>query len=174
MAQDSGTGGQEKSASDMTPDEARAELAKREADKVTRRAALAKVGMRTGMAIFAAFSVDDLAQKTATVLSQRSQDNAVVEKMTRELRGAGVAFAAHDPDPDPAPSGCETASSHKIDCLTRSLNDYLDCTNVNTDAYCLCEKAKRDRICRCNYHNACVGDPSCACGQTDCPPEPTC
>lgn len=111
MAQHTGTGGQEKSALDMTPNEAKAELAKREADKMTRRAALAKVGMRTGMAIFAAFSIDDLARKTAQVLSQQSQDNAVVDKVARELHGAGVAFASSSGRPTPAQYCVERATA---------------------------------------------------------------
>ena len=92
MAQATNVGNVEKSIADMTPSEAKAELEKREAAKMTRRAALAKVGLRTGMAIFAAFSIDDLARKTAAVLSQRSQDNAVVEKVAKELHNSGVAF----------------------------------------------------------------------------------
>ena len=79
---------------DMTPDEARAELAKREAQKLTRRAALAKMGVRGAMAIFAAFSVDDLARMVAKKMEQRAGENAAIDEVARQLHNAGVSFAA--------------------------------------------------------------------------------
>ena len=82
---------------DMTPDEARAELAKREAQKLTRRAALAKMGVRGAMAIFAAFSVDDLARMVAKKMEQRAGENAAVDEVARQLHNAGVSFAAVRP-----------------------------------------------------------------------------
>ena len=82
-----------KAIADMTPQEARAELAKREAQKMTRRAALAKMGVRGAMAIFAAFTVDDLARMVAKKLEQQAGQNAAIDEVARQLHNAGVAFA---------------------------------------------------------------------------------
>lgn len=82
-----------KAIADMTPDEARAEIARREVQKLSRRAALAKMGVRSAMTIFAAFSIDDLARMVGKKMEQNAAQNAAVNEVARQLQNAGLSFA---------------------------------------------------------------------------------
>jgi len=68
-------------------------LKKREAEKMSRRAVLAKVGLRFGAAAVMALSVDDLARKVTAAIATRNRDNAVAQRVANEFHNAGVAFA---------------------------------------------------------------------------------
>jgi hypothetical protein len=72
----------------------RAEAVRRfESEKMSRRAVLAKVGLRFGAAALAALSVDDLARKVGAELARRSGDSKVASSVAHEFRNAGIAFA---------------------------------------------------------------------------------
>jgi len=78
-----------------------------ERERMTRRQALRKFGMTTGMAVFAMFSVDDLAHLVGNAMQQRSKDNKVVKQIAQELQQAGVALASPSGQP-PLPGGCDS------------------------------------------------------------------
>ena len=71
----------------------RAKREQLEADKMTRRAALKKMGLTTGFALFGMFAVDDLARMTMTRLQQMHLHNEVVSTVAKEFKNVGVAFA---------------------------------------------------------------------------------
>lgn len=74
--------------------EAAAARAKFEQEKMSRRAALRKIGLTSGMALFGMFAVDDLARLALRGLQQHKETQAVAETVAQELRSSGVAFAA--------------------------------------------------------------------------------
>jgi hypothetical protein len=68
-----------------------------ERERLARRAALRKIGMTTGMAVFAMFSVDDLARMVGQKMEQRSGDSKVADQIAREFQQAGIAMADSPP-----------------------------------------------------------------------------
>ncbi len=78
----------------MEKNQAQEALVKFEAEKMSRRAALARVGLRFGAVALAALTVDDLARLAGDELRRRADGNQTVEQVARELQQAGVAFAA--------------------------------------------------------------------------------
>ena len=76
------------------PGSAAAALAKHEAEKMSRRAVLAKVGLRFGAAVIAAMSVDDLTRAVTKSIARSNRDSAVAQQVANEFKNAGVAFAA--------------------------------------------------------------------------------
>jgi len=72
--------------------------AKLEDERMSRRQALRKVGILSGVAVLALVSVDDLARLAAKQLAAHSGDSEVAGSVAKSLRGAGVAFAAGNPN----------------------------------------------------------------------------
>ncbi len=75
-------------------------LQRLERERMTRRAALRKMGVTSTLSVLTLFSVDDLARMVGKAMQQRARDNRVAETVARELRQAGVAMAgapSHDP-----------------------------------------------------------------------------
>ena len=166
VKQDTGSALVEKSAAMMTAGEIQAEIATREAAKMTRRAALAKIGLRGGMAIFAAFSIDDLARKAATVLSQQGRDNKVVDEVARQMHNAGVSFAAVPPTDDTlyTDEPCIAEESTEPGAMS-------PCSGTKCKGAC-CQACKdnQSRVKKCaEVYAVCKGSPSvCAQEQIDC------
>ena len=78
--------------------EAAAARAKFEQEKMSRRAALRKIGLTSGMALFGMLAVDDFARLALRGLQQHKETQAVAETVAQELRSSGVAFAADGDD----------------------------------------------------------------------------
>lgn len=78
--------------------EAAAAREKFDQEKMSRRAALRKIGLTSGIALFGMFAVDDLARLALRGLQQHKETQAVAETVAQELRGSGVAFAADGGD----------------------------------------------------------------------------
>jgi hypothetical protein len=98
-----------------------------ERERLARRAALRKIGMTTGMAVFAMFSVDDLARMVGQKMEQRAGDSKVADQIAKEFSEAGIALA-NGPScgcqPGCGCGGCiGTAELCQCGCLTA----YNDC-----------------------------------------------
>lgn len=65
-----------------------------EKERMTRRAALRKIGIMSGVAAVALLSTDDLARMAANQLQQHGETKAIGDKLAKDFRSAGVAFAA--------------------------------------------------------------------------------
>lgn len=60
---------------------------------MTRRQALRRIGLTTGIALFTLTSADDLARMAVAKLKTHHETRGIADKVARELRSAGVAFA---------------------------------------------------------------------------------
>lgn len=65
-----------------------------ERERMSRRAALRKIGITSGMAVFALFSVDDLARMVGKAMERRAGDNKIADQIAREFQQAGIARAS--------------------------------------------------------------------------------
>lgn len=70
---------------------------KYEAEKMTRRAALRKLGITSGMAFFSLFAVDDLARMAIKQMRQNEATRDIAETVAREFKDSGIAFADDGP-----------------------------------------------------------------------------
>ena len=70
---------------------------KYEAEKMTRRAALRKLGITSGMAFFSLFAVDDLARMAIKKMRQDEATRGIAETVAREFKDSGIAFADDPP-----------------------------------------------------------------------------
>lgn len=132
-------------------EDVRAERAVWEAEKMTRRAALARVGLRFGAAALAAFTVDDLARATMKALDRRAQDGRIAGEVAKEFRNAGVAFA--DPPGSTGPpqiyTPCQNCDRHYESTRV------LVCNQFNGTEYTDCVLDLRKTRCRCYKNNSC-------------------
>ncbi len=112
-----------------------AETARRvEADKITRRAALRKLGFGAGMAAFALLGVDDFARMVGKRMERMAGDNKVAAQIAVEFQSAGISVASPFPTGDPC-----------LDCCTHFCNSYNDCFQ----SYCVCKRnGGTDASCR--------------------------
>lgn len=77
------------------------EAARRAEDsKLTRRAALRKLGYGAGVAAFSLLGVDDLARLVGQRLNRMAGDSKVAQAVAKEFQQAGIALAG------PPPNGC--------------------------------------------------------------------
>lgn len=104
-----------------------------EQERISRRAALRKLGFGAGMAALLALSADDLARMAAVRLKQRAGDSRVADQIAREFRNVGIAFA--DPSNPSNPSG---ASSFRDPC-TKPYRP-LDCSYCYNEGTAACAK----------------------------------
>ena len=137
-------------------------LARMERERMTRRAVLAKAGLRFGLGALALLSVDDLARMVGKHMEQQAKQNALVDSVTRELRGAGLAFAGGDPGGGPTkisydpvlyekgPSGCSSTATGGY-CV--QVGQYAS-QNFGKNAHDNCQAC-----CDSIYANQCSGYP---------------
>lgn len=85
---------------------------KYEAEKMTRRAALRKLGITSGMAFFSLFAVDDLARMAIKKMRQDEATRGIAETVAREFNDSGIALAQTRPCGDPNCNQCSDG------CLT--------------------------------------------------------
>lgn len=64
-----------------------------EREKMTRRAALRKLGLTTGMSIFGLFAVDDLARMVISKMQEHEATKKIAEGLAHEFKDAGAVFA---------------------------------------------------------------------------------
>lgn len=64
-----------------------------EQGRLSRRAALRKMGLTTGMALFGMFAVDDLARIAIKRMEQHKETQQVAETVAKEFKNSGIAFA---------------------------------------------------------------------------------
>lgn len=80
-----------------------------EQGRLSRRAALRKMGITTGMAFFGMFAVDDLARMAIKQMEQHKETRQVAETVAKEFKNSGIAFAGPSGSsgaPDPDCKGC--------------------------------------------------------------------
>jgi hypothetical protein len=105
-----------------------------EREKMTRRAALRKLGFGAGLAVFSLLGVDDLARLVGQRMERMAGDNKVAEQIAKEFQQAGIAFAM-------GPSGVCLGAS---DCSTCQNNIRTSCNKACVQNYTfpgLCELA---------------------------------
>ncbi len=125
----------------------KAERAAWEAEKMTRRAALARVGLRFGAAALAAFTVDDLARATMRALDRQAQDGKIAGAVASELRSAGVSFAdGKDPSPDDDTGvivTCDHCDKQWCADIKKVADEYVDCLMSDQSPEFCVEQNKR-------------------------------
>ena len=100
-----------------------------EAEKMTRRAALRKLGITSGMAFFSLFAVDDLARMAIKQMRQNEATRDIAETVAREFKDSGIAFADTPPNPTPCSAsqilpGCAGADigTNCVCCATAAVS----------------------------------------------------
>ncbi len=91
-----------------------------EQERLTRRAALRKLGFGAGLSAFMLLGVDDLARMVGTKMAQMDGDNKVAGHIAKEFQSAGVAMAntsASGPDCGSCWCGCQAACAKNPDPL---------------------------------------------------------
>lgn len=68
-----------------------------EQEKMTRRAALRKFGITTGMSVFGLFAVDDLARMVIGKMQEHEATKQIAEGLAHEFKDAGAVFAVVTP-----------------------------------------------------------------------------
>lgn len=86
-----------------------------EQEKLTRRAALRKLGFGAGMAAFALLGVDDLARMVGKRMERMAGDNKVAEQVAKEFQAVGVASANPSPYYSPQPCCSHCTNQQDID-----------------------------------------------------------
>ncbi len=71
-----------------------------EAEKLTRRSALKKFGITSGMALFGMFAADDLARMVIKKMEEHEATRQIAETVAHEFKNAGIAFADSSSWPD--------------------------------------------------------------------------
>lgn len=64
-----------------------------EAEKLTRRSALRKFGITSGMAVFGMFAADDLARLVIGKMEEHKATRQIAETVAHEFKNSGIAFA---------------------------------------------------------------------------------
>lgn len=86
-----------------------------EQERLTRRAALRKLGFGAGLSAFMLLGVDDLARMVGTKMAQMDGDNKVAGQIAKEFQSAGVSLA------DGSASGPPCSASF-CNCVNQCLN----------------------------------------------------
>lgn len=103
-----------------------AETARRvERDRLTRRAALRKLGFGAGIAALSLFSVDDLARLVGARMERMAGDNKIAAQVAKEFRRAGVVLAGSPSGP--GSSTCQGCVDTKMAAYTAAYNEYEQC-----------------------------------------------
>ena len=111
-----------------------------EAEKMSRRQVLGRVGFLAGAAAVAALTTDDLARLVGREMQKRAGDNKVINQVAKEFQNAGIAIAQGPPPPFG-------------ECVAPPWTEDDDCTFSGVLHYC-------------DYHFSC-GNPSTAVGRCE-------
>jgi len=106
--------------------------------KISRRAALRKLGFGAGMAAFSLFGVDDFARLVGKRMERMAGDNKVAGQVAKEFQSAGIAFAGW-----PSWAGCDTCFDNCVapkyyrcqPCLLIFCTGQSPTAKVNCDTY---------------------------------------
>lgn len=138
-----------------------------EAEKLTRRAALKKFGITTGMAVFGMFAADDLARMVIKKMEETEATRQIAETVAHEFKNAGIAFADDSSLPP-----CDSKNfPHNWNCcnvFNQALSDdmdwYIRCLNNPdyTTAQCQSTLEGKNRTAGIAYVN-CTTSPGCDC-----------
>jgi hypothetical protein len=112
---------------------AQQKLAEFEAAQLTRRAALAKFGLRSVAAVLGVLTIDDLARKVGQQMERQAGNNQVASAVAKEFQAAGIAFA-DDTGASDNPCGPFTGKDCSGCCNSFKIQTLTCCTNYNTDA----------------------------------------
>ena len=110
-----------------------------EQEKMTRRAALRKLGFGAGLAAFSLLGVDDLARLVGQRMDRMAGDSKVAEQVAKEFQQAGVAFAG-----DPSGSSTSVCSGTGRHCGdppqsgTGTTTECQHCSNQMHLDHCYC------------------------------------
>lgn len=94
-----------------------------EQERFSRRAALRKLGITSGMALFSLFAVDDLARIAIKKLEEHKQTHEIGETVAQEFKNTGVVFAATPGHT----SACVNCVDAKTGCLGDSTAGRTGC-----------------------------------------------
>ena len=89
-----------------------------EQERLTRRAALRKMGYTSGIAIFSMFAVDDLARMAIQKMEQHKETKQIAETVAKEFKNTGIAFAL--PQSSAGSGGCDNGSTYPSGSLSGS------------------------------------------------------
>lgn len=154
-----------------------------EQERMTRRAALRKLGFGAGMAAFALLGVDDFARMVGKRMERMTGDNKVAEQVAKEFQAMGVASADGPPYYYPyyPYSPCVQCGNTKSDEYTAARIAFGNCNDkcptnptqaVPDPCGCLCQNAKSTRA-ACIEDQKCCATNKCNCGPYyPCPPLP--
>lgn len=119
-----------------------------DAEKLTRRAALRRIGMAGGMAVLGVLSIDDLARVSAKKLEQHELTRGIAE----EFKNAGVAFAQEEDGEETYQADCRTRAARyrrycKEGAYERCGRNTLSPCYVNASRQCDAEADRRRDAC---------------------------
>lgn len=134
-----------------------------EQERFSRRAALRKLGITSGMALFSLLAVDDLARIAIKKLEEHKQTHEIGETVAQEFKNTGVVFAA-TPGHTSACLGCADA---KNQCLNDSSAGLTACikaagSDQSKQNNCYSFYTGEDVGCRDSYIHCCQ-DNQCNC-----------
>lgn len=120
-----------------------------EQEKLTRRAALRKLGFGAGIAAFSLLGVDDFARMVGKRLQRNAHDNKTAMAVAKEFQSAGIALAAPSGDNLTLPQNCvNNQTADNTDC----------CDGSNMGDWCYgryTTTAERVTCCNGTYRNLC-------------------
>lgn len=135
-----------------------------EQEKLTRRAALRKLGFGAGMGAFMLLGVDDFARMVGKRMERMAGDNKAAETVAKEFQGAGVAFAG---GPSWICGGCvdNCKAGPFQKCTPCTLypctGSHLDDVECNSLSYAQCQACCHSRNSNLDDYNNCVSFSKC-------------
>jgi hypothetical protein len=106
-----------------------------EAERLSRRQALGRIGFLAGASAIAALTSDELLRKVGAEMQKRAGDNKVADQVAKELQAAGMANAVGVPPCDPElgfdicpPTCCESCSDTYNYEMKQCTQAYNACT----------------------------------------------
>ncbi len=107
-----------------------------EQERLTRRAALRKMGYTSGIALFSMFAVDDLARMAIKKMEQHKETRQIAETVAKEFKNSGIAFANSTSNYTP------TCCTSNLDCsCCGGTAATCDCCSGSSDPTGCCKKA---------------------------------
>jgi hypothetical protein len=113
-----------------------------EKEKMTRRVALRKFGITTGMSVFSLLAVDDLARIVISKMEEHRETRHIAEAVANEFNHTGVAFAQRPGNRCP---DCD-ADVYCYNCCNQPQDNCTDIYNFNK---CECDQAAADAFPDC-------------------------
>ena len=108
--------------------------------KISRRAALRKLGFGAGLAAFSMLGVDDFARMVGKRLERMAGDNKTASAVAKEFQQSGIALAAPT-----NPSGISCIPNN--DCSGCSDIQIGDCCSGSSNPFACCGKSSNKSVC---------------------------